>query len=211
VTELEKNKDYKNIIEYAKDINSNSEPVIKSNCKLCNSVNRQEAEEMFAQGKSSFSIYKWLKTKGESISDRAVHNHLIEHYQNIAIQDKIKIYADNLQDYSKIRASEEEKIRLYSILLDRQIHILASQISPNNNEETRKSNENLIKLVDQAIKLQERINNIRSQNEPLRVFIEKINNALQIKYDSCSSEEMKKAINEMIEIVVHEMKVIEGV
>lgn len=195
---------YSSILDYAKDLTCH--PIVKTNCKLCNSIYRTEAEEMFAEGKSAHYVYKWLKAKKEDISDKAVHNHFVQHYQKPMIEARIKAYAENLEDYSRIKMEDEDRLRLYSSLLDQQIHLLASAVHQTNPDEMRKSHETLIKLIDQAVKVQERIKSMRSENEPIKIFVEKLNNVLTIKWNDAQSAETKEAIKDVLEAVIKEVK-----
>lgn len=197
-------KTYSNIIDYAKDLSC--EPVVKTNCKLCNSDFRKEAEEMFAEGASAYKVYKWLKAKGEVLSDRAVHNHFVQHYQKPIIEQRIKSYAENLEEYSRIRMGEEDRLSLYGVILDQQIHLLSSMISRTNGEDMRKGNENLVKLIDQAVKVQERIKAMRQDNEPVKILVEKLNNVMTIKWNDAKNPEAKQAIKEILDVVVKEME-----
>lgn len=198
-------KEYATVIEYAKDLTC--VPIVKSNCKLCNSVYRVEAEEMFAEGKNSHYIYKWLKAKKEEISDRAVHNHFVQHYQKPMIEARLKAYAENLEDYSRIRMKDEERLRMYSSLLDQQIHLLASAINYINADEMRKSHETIIKLIDQAVKVQERIKAMQEDNEPVKILVERLNNVMMIKWNDAKSPEAKQAIKEILDVIVKEVEV----
>lgn len=195
-------REYSSIIDYAKDLTCH--PIVKTNCKLCNSIYRTEAEEMFAEGKNPHYVYKWLKGKKEDISDKAVHNHFVQHYQKPMIEARIKVYAENLEDYSKIKMQDEDRLRLYSSLLDQQIHMLASAIHQTNPEEMRKGNETLIKLIDQATKVQERINALQTENEPVKILIERLNNVMTIKWNDAKSPEAKQAIQDILDVVVKE-------
>ena len=47
-------KTYSNIIDYARDLSC--EPVVKTNCKLCNSIHRKQAEDMFAEGANPYKL-----------------------------------------------------------------------------------------------------------------------------------------------------------
>ncbi len=202
-------KSYTSIIDYAKDMTCS--PVTKTNCKLCNSIHRKEAEEFFAEGKSPHFVWKWLKTKGEELSDKAVHNHYVQHYQRQFTEIRVKAYAENLEDYSRIRMGEEERLTLYSTLLDQQIHVLGSIVSQSNPDEMRKGNETLIKLIDQAVKVQKEIKSLRQDNEPVKILVEKLNNVMTIKWEDAKSTEAKEAIKEILDVIVKEVEAVSNV
>lgn len=197
-------KSYSSVIDYAKDLTCN--PIIKTNCKLCNSIYRKEAEVLFSDGKNPYFVYKWLKSKGEEISDKAVHNHFVQHYQKPFIETRMKAYAENLEDYSRIKMAEEDRLNLYSILLDQQIHLLGSTMSQTDVCDMRKSNETIIKLIEQAVKLQERIKSMRQENETVKILVEKLNNVMTIKWNDAKSPEAKEAIREILDVVVKEVE-----
>jgi len=193
---------YSSIIEYAKNLTC--EPVLKSNCKMCNSIYRKEAEEFFAEGKSSHFIYKWLKGKNEEISDRAVHNHFMQHYHKPMIEQRMKAYAESLEDYSKIHMEEEQRLNLYLIALDQQIHNLNSCIGNIYSDDMRKSQETLTKLIDQSMKIQEKIRSLKQENEPIKILVERLNNVMTIKWNETKSQEAKAVISEIVDLIVKE-------
>jgi hypothetical protein len=201
-------KKYSSIIDYAKDLVC--QPIVRSNCKLCNSIYRSEAEEMFADGKSPFYVYKWLKSKKEEISDKAVHNHFVQHYQKPMMEAKLKAYAENLEEYSRIKIEEEDRLHLYATLLDQQVHTMASMLSTHNMDDMRKNSDGLIKLIDQAVKVQERIRNIRKETEPVKILIERLENVMTIKWQDAKSSEAKQIIKEIMDVIVKEVEVMNG-
>lgn len=199
-------KNYTNVIDYAKDLLC--QPVVKSNCKLCNSIYRVEAEEMFADGKSPFYVYKWLKSKKEEISDKAVHNHFVQHYHKPMMQAKLKAYAENLEDYSRIKMEEEDRLKLYATLLDQQIHTIGAMLSTHNMDDMRKSTDSLIKLVDQAVKIQERIRSLQADAEPVKILVERLENVMTIKWQDAKSAEAKQTIKDIMEVIVKEVEAV---
>lgn len=203
---LAKDKTYSTIIDYAKDLTA--EVVVKSNCKLCNSIYRQEAEEMYMDGKSPHNVYKWLKGKNEDISANAVRNHFVQHYQKPIAEQRIKAYAENLEDYSRIRMSEDAKLEQYSTLLDQQIHTLGSTMAGMGVDESRKTIETIVKLIDQAVKVLDKIKSMRQENEPIKILIERINNVMTVKYTEAQTPEMKKVIGEIVELIVKETETV---
>lgn len=203
---VKNNKEYSSIIDYAKDLTCH--PVVRSNCKLCNSIYRTEAEEMFADGKSPFYVYKWLKSKKEEISDRAVHNHFVQHYRKPIIEAQIKSYAENLHEYSKIKMQEEDRLNLYATMLDQQIHTLASSLAASNVDDSRKTHDTLIKLIDQAVKIQERIRAMHANDEPVKILVERIENAMTIKWQDAKSNEAKQVIKDIIDVIAKELEAV---
>ena len=201
---VKEDKNYVSILDYAKDLSC--QPIVRTNCKLCNSIYRTEAEEMFAEGKSPFFVYKWLKAKKEDISDKAVHNHFVQHYQKPMLEAKIKAYAENLEDYSKIKMADEDRLRLYSSLLDQQIHVLAASISVTDVDDMRKNHDTLIKLIDQAVKVQEKIKALQQENEPVKILVQRLENRMTIKWNDAKSTEAKQAIQEIIDVIVTEVE-----
>lgn len=206
---VKEEKHYSNIMDFAKNLTC--EPVIKTNCKLCNSVHRKEAEDLYADGKSPHFIWKFLKTKNEEVSSNAVHNHFSKHYQKPIQELRIKEYAENLEEYSKIRMNEEERLNIYSSVLDQQIHSLGSAINSNNIDDMRKSQDTLIKLIDQAVKVQERIRSMRQENEPIKILVQRLNNVISVKWTEAKSVETKQVISEIVDLIVKETEVISNV
>ncbi len=202
-------KEYDSVLTFAKDLTC--EPVLKSNCKLCQSPFRKEAEDQFIEGKSPHSVYKWLKTKGETVSSNAVHNHLVNHFQKASRELQLKNYAENLEEYCKIKANEEDRLRIYLSVLDKQIHELGSSINHKDTDGSRKTLDTIAKLMDMSLKVQDQINKTKQDNEPIKVILQKVNNVLTIKYNETSNQEAKKIVGEIVEILIKETESIENV
>ena len=204
----EVNKTYNSVIDFAKDLTC--DPVLKTNCKLCKSQFRKEAEDMFSDGKSANWVAKWLKTKNEEISHNAVLNHLVQHFQKPARDLQLKNYAESLEDYCKIMATDVERLQLYQAVLDKQIHEVGSTIVNQDTEATRKAHETLVKLIDSSLKVSERIKGLRQENEPVRIVLQKVNDVLTVKYQEASTPEIRKFVEEIVDIIVKETEAMQN-
>jgi hypothetical protein len=79
-------------------------------CKVCNSQYKELIEERYQQGESALAISKWLFSEfGESISDRAIRNHMDKHFnvKEVVQKEYLKKKSDNPEKRMKKIVEEE--------------------------------------------------------------------------------------------------------
>lgn len=82
----------------------------KSRCKLCNSPNRKQAEQMYEEGRQYAAIKKFMDEKGDILTCPSIRNHMQEHYRNQERMAALVEYCDNLSGMMERRKSRRDDL-----------------------------------------------------------------------------------------------------
>jgi hypothetical protein len=180
--------------------------VCKSNCKLCNSHLRAEAEEKFMASGNYFAVYKHLNAKGESISPNAVRNHLENHFMKPLLELRMKDYAEDLKGWLNTYQTKEQRLEGYLSLIDRQIHLLNANTSNTNTDQMRKTSDAVVKLMKEAAHIEEILEKHREGMKPIMIFVERFRDAIGEQLQSIESAEARMALVQILEIIEKEVE-----
>lgn len=181
--------------------NIKAEPVRKSNCKLCNSSLRDEAEEKFMGCGNSFVVYKMLAARNEKISPNAVRNHLENHFMKPLLEMRMKDYADDLKGWLNTYQTKEQRLEGYLSLIDRQIHLLNANTSNTDADDLRKNSDAVVKLMKEATNIENTLEKYKEGMQPIIVFIERFRTAIKDQLLTLESAEARMALVQILEIV----------
>ena len=184
----------KSFVDAAKEA-VKDEIICKPNCKLCNSEYRAEAEAKYATKNNAHLAYKFLISKNEDISYNAVSNHFKMHYEKQRTNLLVREYLDDL---CKHRQGEADKRK---DLLDRKniLHKEMVEIASLNNDgaspkERRENAESVKRLSDGIIKIEEKINEIDQEMEPVVVVIKSMKKIISNKLKEIEDEEVSSLL-----------------
>lgn len=205
----DENKDEKQIVPIESKLdnlfkitdNIKAEPVRKSNCKLCNSNLRDEAEEKFMACGNSFVVYKMLAARNEQISPNAVRNHLESHFMKPLLEMRMKDYADDLKGWLNTYQTKEQRLEGYLSLIDRQIHLLNANTSSTNADELRKNSDAVVKLMKEATNIENTLEKYKEGMQPIMIFLERFRTAIKDQLLTLESAEARMALVQILEIV----------
>lgn len=172
--------------------------IIKSNCKLCNSAFRQEAEEMYCSEKNFSSVLRLLKSHNEEISLPAIRSHMMNHFVDVNKHEKMKEYVEDLEKWKSISATKTERLQTYLSIVEKRIFQLASSIDDRTDPESVKQTEVLNKLIDQASNLQSAMLEETERIEPARIVIKKLQEIIEIRVRSSKSPELKNVLIDLV-------------
>jgi len=195
----------KSIIGVADDLDS-QKAITNSTCKLCNSTYREEAEDIYEKTNSLAAVHSYLKKNNEKISQSACRRHIQNHYLKPELNAKLKDYATDLKDWAKHQSTTEERFISHLTLLERDIHLINATTDENNVESLRKSADSIVKLMDQAGKIEERLKKYRDRFEPMEVFVQRFQVAIMSYMEKLESEEARHALVEILGIVEKELE-----
>lgn len=190
------NKSLNNIQKYAED--KGSSVIIRSNCKLCNSSHRSEAESLYAETNNASSVLRMLKSKGEDMSLPAIAGHLRNHFIDVTKQEKMKYYVQDLEKWKDIQATKEERLKTYLAIIEKRMFQIAAATDDRIDAEAIKMTEMLNKLIDQASALQSQIDEEHSRIEPARIVIKKLQEIVEIRVKTSKSIELKNSLIELV-------------
>lgn len=184
----------------------NGDPVCKSNCKLCNSQYRKDAEEKYLSSQNYLHVYRYLQTKGEDISPNAVKNHLEKHLMKPLLEMRMKDYADDLRVWAKERQTKEQRLENYLVMIDRQIHLLNSNTSETSPDQIRKNTDAVVKLMAQASSIENTLEKYREGMKPIMIFMERFEGIIKEKLEVMQSAEARMALVEILESLDKEVE-----
>lgn len=173
--------------------------VLKSNCKLCNSIHREEAESKFMACGNYYSVYKHLISIGEQISVNAVRNHLENHFMKPLLELRMKDYADDLKKWLKTYQTKEQRLEGYLSLIDRQIHLLNANTDNTDGESMRKNTDAVVKLMKEATNIEDTLEKYREGMRPIMIFIERFRTSIVGHLQNLESAEARMALVQILE------------
>lgn len=189
---------YGSFVEYAnKELKT--EIVCKTNCKLCNSKYRKDAEEKYARTGNMLNVHRFLQDSGEDISYQAVRNHLLIHYRRPELEERLREYAEDIHSWSKIRQEKEVIHREHIAILQRRIRLLEATTDDTNPEAQRKTAETVAKLIDQIGKEQERLEALKGDESSIKVLFLKFEDMVKVKLENMTSPEARVALVDLLE------------
>jgi len=182
------------IIPYGDD--EMSHPIVKANCKLCNSEFRDEAENMFLQQrKPNFNvILLFLKGQGEEISFQAVKNHLVNHYKAHFRKEFLTEYSDDVKRWIDNQPNKVNAIRQRIAILEKEMIEIASEGGSLQLEDRRKNAEILKKLAESILNHEAKLEEYEKQLEPVTVIINQLKIIINNEVKQIESSETKKVL-----------------
>lgn len=182
---------------YIEKLKENIESIIvpKSNCKLCNSPNRLEAEKLYDQNKTFKTIHKWLEDQGESYDYKSVCNHFNEHYTRQRINLMVSEYIEGFVQYRIDQVTDLDRLETRRDMLEKAFLVLAAQNDTTTNvSEIRKNSTALKALNDSVASVESQINEIKKENEPVVIVLKTLEVLISEAIQETSSEEVQKAL-----------------
>lgn len=175
------------------------EVICKTNCKLCNSKFRIQAEEKYSKSLNMVATHRFLIDSGESVSYMSVRNHLLTHFVQPELEERLRDYAEDINSWSKIRQEKEEMYRTQITVLQRRLHLMDSSTDNFDHESQRKTADTVTKLIDQINKVQEKIDLLRKDESPIKILLLKFEQMVKEKLENMKSEEARIALVDVLE------------
>ena len=178
----------------------------RSNCKLCKSKYREEAEEQFAKVNNIRQIHNLLeKDKGMDISYKAVRNHLLRHYVGEDRLEGLKDYGAELDVWVKRGVSRKNSIIERITMLEREMIALAAISADESLDEKRRTADVMKKLSDGISSLEEKLAGIEHQQAPVEIIIDKLRDVVSVKMASIRSDEARQVLLDVIDELQQEV------
>lgn len=171
--------------------------VNKSNCKFCQSAQRQEAESLWLQTGNMSSAHRLLKSKDVNISYAAVRNHLLSHFQKDVSNIQVAEYLRDLSSWRKSQIDKENRLELMLSVLEKRIFEMSS-VPKESDEQFRKNSDAICKMMQQTISVQDSLDKHRGSVEPIEIFIKRLQEVIEIQIESSSSNETRKALVKVV-------------
>jgi hypothetical protein len=171
--------------------------VNKSNCKFCQSTQRQEAEDLWLQTGNISSAHRLLKSKDVDISYAAVRNHLLSHFQKDVSNIQVAEYLRDLSSWRKSQIDKENRLELMLSVLEKRIFEMSS-VPKESDDQFRKNSDVICKMMQQTISVQDSLDKHRGSIEPIEIFIKRLQEVIEIQIESSSSNETRKALVKVV-------------
>lgn len=183
--------------KYLEKLKENIENIIvpKSNCKLCNSPNRLEAEKLYDQGKTFKSIHKFLEDEGESYDYKSVCRHFHEHYERQKTNLIVTEYIEGFVQYRVNQVDELDRLETRRDMFEKALLVLAAQNDTTKDmNEMRKNSTALKALNDSISSIESQINEIKKENEPVVIVLKTLEVLISDSINESESDEVRKAL-----------------
>ena len=177
-------------------------------CKLCNSKFRKEAEELFERAGNVSQVTRFLKEKGEDISNTAVSNHINNHYRTAQYNNNLREFASRLQKWSKLSKDDEYLYNRYIDTLDMEYNHLMAENSTLPIQERRKNTELCLKIAQTIGYYKEQLHKLNIEKRPVEIFVDTLNRIIQVKLQGNPSPEVKAALKEVVDQLNREVEVV---
>lgn len=86
--------------------------LVRSQCKICNSPLRKEAEELYENSKNCSEVKAWLENNGLEVCVQNVRHHMREHYGSMERMIALAEYCSDLQGMMEQRRSRKEDFEM---------------------------------------------------------------------------------------------------
>jgi DNA repair exonuclease SbcCD ATPase subunit len=198
--------DFNNFVRKLSDSNPESVP----NCKLCGSKFRKEAEAKSDQKLSISSIHRWLESQGEEISYNAVANHINNHYVSKQDDANLAAYAERLTRWASAPKTDESFLRRYIEALDMEAMRLIAKNADLNITEQRKNDDMFVKLSAQLDAFRQQLRTLQGESSKAEQVVVSLNKIINYKRSTTQDMEVRKALDEVVEMLKKEMGAIDG-
>ena len=185
------------LVEFVKTLEEDALPMV-TGCKLCASAHRKEAEDQFERNGNVSMVTRWLKDKGEEISNTAVNNHLNNHYKRIQRNSDLREYAFELARWSQLSKSDETMYSRYIDSLDREHNILMAENPRLDAAEKRKNIELCLKIGQMITIYKEQLRKLELEKRPVEIFVDTINRIIKVKLQDTKSPEVRRALEDVV-------------
>jgi hypothetical protein len=176
-------REYEDVFDLAEDINE-EDVIYVAKCKVCRSGHRDLAEEYWeTKQRNSLAVVRFLADKGEVVSDKAVKNHMEEHYLVQQRKLMVRRYASRLKEYASLKGNRLKDIALCrGVLIKKLMEIDAASESLPLWEQV-KTSDIVTKLVAGIMSCNESERKFNEDWKPARVVIEKLEQIVQVELE----------------------------
>lgn len=178
---------------------------IHSNCKLCNSPIRQQAEELYIQTKNISHVHRFLEQNDNKISWSCVRNHLLSHLASALSQERVEDYCKNMAEWCSIEKKKEQRLDALMAMLERRVMQLSAVADGRDDNESLRISDTIVKLVSTILSIQQQVDDYRKTTEPVKIVIEKIQQIVQVQLSATPSQEVRKVLMNVVDVLEHDL------
>jgi len=196
---MAKKKEIEKVKERFINLIENTE-ITKTNCKLCQSAFREEAEEKFETSNNIKAVRRFLIDSGEDICYHSIRNHLTKHYLGSQRLNSVKEYLEEVNRFSIGKYDRRANLDFRINALRREFLLISTDTDDMTRsvDERRRSADILKKLSDGISGLEDKVDEIDNELSPVEVVIENLQGILASKIKSTSNEETKRILMDIL-------------
>lgn len=184
------------LVEYS---NSIKEVIKKSNCKLCQSEHRAEAEQIWDTKNNYTAIRNFLESKGEKVSITSIRRHILNHYQKQEEDMRLKEYAEDVQKWLSIKQTRKQSLEERIAILRKSLAYIGSETEGKSLNEHRLSADAMKRISDTISSLEDKIEEQEEMMQPAILIISELRNIISDKIKSTDDKQTKEILMSVIE------------
>ena len=173
------------------------ERIEKSNCKMCQSANRDEAEIRFEEQRmpNYNAIVTWLRNeKNEAITYSSVKNHMVYHFKIKERRESLNEYAEDIRKWTGIQNNTIYSIKKRIAILDREMMIIGAAGEDLPIIERRKNAETLKKLGDSILLYEGKLDEYQQNLKPVMIVIQQLKIIITDEMEQINNLETRKVL-----------------
>jgi hypothetical protein len=203
--DLAKQEKYNDLEEFVQSL---SETMTSPTCKLCNSSNRKAAEAEYERTSNASAAYRFLKDKGEDISNAAVSAHINNHYKKSQVHNNLKEFASDLAKWSQLSNDDELLYTRFVKMLNMEANLLQAENASLPLPERRRNTELILKIGQQITVFKTELKKLQVEKRPVEIFVDTLNRIIRVKMADAQNQETKKVLADLVDQLVREVEII---
>jgi hypothetical protein len=179
--------------------------VLHPKCKVCNSANRHQAEDIFQKTRNLSQTHRWLEQQGEKLSWSCVRHHMQSHLSVSEINEKVEDYCQSMISWCEKERKKEQRLDALISILERRIIQIASIIDGRDDDAALKMTDTLIKLIGNILDVQSQMDDYKKVHEPVKIVIDKIQQIVQVQLSATPSQEVRKVLMNVVDVLENDL------
>jgi hypothetical protein len=197
------------ILKYVENITEEFKP--KSNCKLCMSPFRTEAEIEYERTKSIKLMHAFLKNKDKNYDGSYIsaERHINKHYKRFEQNMKIKEWSESLPELIEAQKGREKSLKDRIAILNQELMIVATCSDEEGSDHKLKSVEMVRKLSDSLTLLEDKLAEEQKRTEPILIIIDRLKDIISSRIKSTDNNAVKQELMKVLELWMESVKDLE--
>ena len=177
-----------------------NDPIVKSNCKLCQADCRAEAEAYYDSSPNYTGLVKWLKNNHSlEISYPSVRNHIIHHTKIAEKRQFLTEYSEDIKKWMNLQQDKVYAINTVIAILTKELIEIAAQGESMLTQDRCKNAETVKKLSDTLLLYQDKKVQYEQSLEPVVLVIKQLKSIIEDEIEHNSSAEAKKMLIKVLQ------------
>lgn len=177
------------LIKMDRDPKVTSNAIMRTDCKMCNCEDREEAEQIWEKTKKVSIVHRFIKDeKGHDINYTSVRNHLYHHYEALKNEELVQEYDNHIDQWMTRYTDPELSLMRRIAVLDREATVLSAMSEGQSLDERRKIAETVSRLSNTILAFQSKLQEIQKDKEPVRLIVQQLQVIIQEEASNTNQE-----------------------